>query len=113
MPQRFNKKRLVIASHNPGKVREISALLSLCNIEVISAAALGLAEPAEDGTTFIENANIKLVWPPRGERGFGYDPMFIPKGFNITFGEFKPADKHAISHRAIAFDKLRATCFPP
>ena len=52
MPQRFNKKKLVIASHNPGKVREISALLSLCNIEVISAAALGLAEPPEDGATF-------------------------------------------------------------
>ena len=55
----------------------------------------------------------KLVWPPRGDKGFGYDSMFVPKGFSITFGEFKPADKHAISHRANAFDKLRATCFPP
>ena len=61
MPQRFNIKRLVIASHNPGKVLEISALLSLCNIEVISAASLWLAEPAEDWTTFIENANIKAA----------------------------------------------------
>ena len=203
MPQRFNEKKLVIASHNPGKVREITALLSLCDIEVFSAAGLRLPEPAEDGATFIENAKIKataaaeasslpaladdsglvvpaldgkpgihsarwagpdknfklamtkvwdklvnrdpaayfvcalsicwphkerkaghikifegrvdgkLVWPPRGDKGFGYDPMFIPKGFNITFGEFKPADKHAISHRANAFDKLRATCFPP
>ena len=56
-----NKKRLVIASHTPGKVREISALLSLCNIEVISAAALGLSEPAEDGASFVENANIKAT----------------------------------------------------
>ena len=55
----------------------------------------------------------KLVWPPRGDKGFGYDPMFVPKGFNITFGEFKPVDKHAISHRANAFGKLTATYFPP
>ena len=203
MRQCFNLKKLVIASHNPGKVREISALLSLYNLEVFSSAELSLPEPPEDGTTFIENAKIKattaaeasslpaladdsglvvpaidgnpgihsarwagpdknfklamtkvwdklanrdpaayfvcalsicwpskkqkashikffegrvdgkLVWPPRGDRGFGYDPMFVPKGFNITFGEFKPIDKHAISHRANAFAKLRATCFPP
>ena len=203
MQQRFNEKKLVIASHNPGKVREITELLLLYDIEVFSAAELQLPEPVEDGATFMENAKIKasvaaeasslpaladdsglvvpalngkpgihsarwagpnknfklamkkvwdeldnrdpaayfvcalsicwphkdrkagriitlegqvdgkLVWPPRGDRGFGYDPMFIPKGFNITFGEFKPAEKHVISHRANAFDKLRATCFPP
>ena len=53
----------------------------------------------------------KLIWPPRGDRGFGYDPMFVPKGFDISFGEFLPADKHAISHRARAFEKFTAACF--
>jgi XTP/dITP diphosphohydrolase len=46
------------------------------------------------------------VWPPRGTHGFGYDPMFVPAGGELTFGEMEPADKHAISHRALAFRKL-------
>ncbi len=49
-----------------------------------------------------------LVWPPRGDKGFGYDPMFVPAGHDRTFGEFEPAEKHAISHRAEAFRKLVA-----
>jgi len=49
-----------------------------------------------------------LVWPPRGEKGFGYDPMFVPTGHDRTFGEFEPDEKHAISHRAEAFRKLVA-----
>ncbi len=49
-----------------------------------------------------------LVWPPRGDRGFGYDPMFVPDGYNQTFGEMDPAQKHAISHRANAFAAFRA-----
>jgi XTP/dITP diphosphohydrolase len=52
-----------------------------------------------------------LIWPPRGTKGFGYDPMFIPKGHDLTFGEMEPEAKHAISHRADAFKKLIAACF--
>ncbi len=191
--------RLVIASHNPGKAREIAELLAPYGVEVISAAALGLPEPEEIATTFIGNAELKaraaaarsglpaladdsglvvhaldgapgihsarwagpgkdfsvamtrvqrelqaksatdrrahfvaalslcwpdghcqsfegrvagrLVWPPRGGKGFGYDPMFVPDGHDVTFGEMEPAAKHAISHRADAFRKLTAACF--
>ncbi len=48
----------------------------------------------------------RLVWPPRGENGFGYDPVFVADGYDVTFGEMAPADKHAISHRARAFAKF-------
>lgn len=207
MSRRFTDKKLVIASHNGGKVREIAELLAPFGIEVVSAGALGLPEPEETGTTFEANAELKaraaaraaklpaladdsgvvvpaldgapgiysarwagptkdfmvamrkvedglaqkgahgadrrahfvavlalawpataqdpeghiemfrgevhgqLVWPPRGDKGFGYDPMFVPKGHGITFGEMEPAAKHAISHRARAFEKLVAACF--
>jgi XTP/dITP diphosphohydrolase len=201
MARRFIEPTLVIASHNPGKVREIGDLLAPFGTDVIAASELGLAEPVEDGATFIANAEIKaraaaessnlpaladdsglvvpalggepgihsarwagpdknfdmamqavwqkldgadpaayfvcaltlcwpatdskathmetfegrihgrLVWPGRGSNGFGYDPIFVPQGHEITFGEFDPADKHAISHRANAFRKLVADCF--
>ena len=52
-----------------------------------------------------------LVWPPRGDNGFGYDPIFLPEGRSQTFGEMDPAGKHAISHRAAAFRQLIAACF--
>ena len=52
-----------------------------------------------------------LTWPPRGERGFGYDPIFVPDGETPTFGEMEPARKHAMSHRADAFRKLVGACF--
>ena len=189
--------RLVIASHNQGKVREIGELLAPYGIETVSAKALGLPEPDETGTTFVANAELKalqasdlsglpaladdsglcadalggepgifsarwagenrdfadamrrveaaiaatgpapsrdahfvcalalawpdghvewfegrvdgtLVWPPRGDKGFGYDPMFLPLGGDATFGEMDPAAKHAISHRADAFRQLVA-----
>ena len=51
------------------------------------------------------------TFPPRGDKGFGYDPIFIPEGFDITFGEMAAEKKHAMSHRANAFQKLVATCF--
>jgi XTP/dITP diphosphohydrolase len=54
-----------------------------------------------------------LVWPPRGSRGFGYDPMFVADGESLTFGEMEPARKHAISHRARAFAKFAAECLGP
>ncbi len=184
-------ERLVVASHNPGKVVEIEALLAPFGVVTVGAAALGLPEPEETGATFEENAALKaraaaeasgllaladnsglvvpalggapgiysarwagpgkdfframervwrelgesdrrahfvavlalawpdgeiacfrgevhgrLVWPPRGDRGFGYDPMFVPDGYEMTFGEIDPDEKHRISHRARAFEKL-------
>ncbi len=196
MARRLQENRLVIASHNPGKLREIADLVAPFGIEAVSAAALGLAEPEETGRTFRANAELKalaaaegaglpaladdsglvvtalggapgihsarwagpdrdfsramaqveeelgqsedrsayflcalalawpdghvetfegrvdgiLVWPPRGTRGFGYDPVFLPDGENLTFGEMDPARKHAMSHRARAFAKLVAAC---
>ena len=200
--RRFVEPKLVIASHNAGKVAEIADLLRPYAVEVVSAGALGLPEPEETGDTFIDNAQLKavaatigcglpaladdsglcvhalngepglfsarwagedrdfgqamakvnrklgdapdrrahfvcalvlcwpatpttplqcarfegtvhgsLVWPPRGDRGFGYDPMFVPDGRTETFGEMDPAEKHAMSHRAAAFRQLVAACF--
>jgi XTP/dITP diphosphohydrolase len=202
MARRFIEPELVIASHNPGKVREIGNLVRPFGVPVVSAGALGLPEPEETGKTFEANAILKaraaalasgkpaladdsglavhalggdpgiysarwagpdkdfriamqkveaalagkadrsahfvcalalawpakgnkpgetevfegrvdgaLVWPPRGDQGFGYDPIFVPDGFDITFGEMDPAKKHAMSHRARAFAQLVAACF--
>jgi XTP/dITP diphosphohydrolase len=68
------------------------------------ALALGLP----DGSAQVFEGRVfgTIVWPPRGGRGFGYDPIFVPHGFRETFGEMEPAQKHAMSHRARAFDKL-------
>jgi XTP/dITP diphosphohydrolase len=195
-------ERLVVASHNAGKVREIQELVEPYDLLVFSAADLALAEPEETGSSFAANAKLKaaaaaraaalpalsddsglevallggapgiysarwagaeknfrdamsrvrdaladkggwmerpgpranftaalclawpdgriesfegrvyghLVWPPRGTRGFGYDPMFVPDGENLTFGEMEPDAKHAISHRALAFAKFARGC---
>jgi len=200
MARQFDGNRLVIASHNQGKVREIADLLAPFAIDVVSAGELGLPEPEETGTTFAENAALKarasvagsglpaladdsgfsvaalggapgihaarfatrqdgsrdfdwamervheaadgsgdktcwitcalalawpdghveifegrvegtLAWPPRGKLGFGYDPIFVPNGYAETFAEMSPEAKHAISHRAIAFEKMIAACF--
>ncbi len=200
--QRLDKgTRLVVASHNPGKLREIADLVAPFGLDVVSAAALGLPEPEETETTFAGNARLKavaaatasglpalsddsglevealggdpgvysarwagpskdfgaamkrvadeltkrgawsgagpranftcalslawpdgvahifegkvfgrLVWPPRGAQGFGYDPMFQPDGEALTFGEMDPAAKHAISHRARAFALFVDAC---
>jgi XTP/dITP diphosphohydrolase len=195
MPRLFAGNRLVVASHNQGKIEEISALLARYAIDTVSAGALGIPEPEETGDSFEANATLKanaaadasgcpaladdsglvvpalggapgiysarwagpakdfypamarvqhelgdrdrratfvavlalawpdggielfrgeangrLVWPPRGERGFGYDPMFVPEGGSETFGEMEPAEKHKISHRACAFAKLVEGC---
>ncbi|HEY2445899.1 MAG TPA: RdgB/HAM1 family non-canonical purine NTP pyrophosphatase [Rhizomicrobium sp.] len=188
-------KTLVIASHNPGKVREIEQLLLPFDLSIVSASDLGLCEVDESGATFAENAEIKaraaaesagmsaladdsglavtaldgapgiysarwagpdkdfgsamariehelqlfgtldysarfvcalalaqpgaeiqifegevageLTFPPRGSNGFGYDPIFVANGMRETFGELDPSRKHAISHRARAFAKLK------
>lgn len=73
-------------------------------------AVLALAWPNGDEILFRGEAHGHLVWPPRGERGFGYDPMFVPDGYSETFGEMDPQLKHRISHRARAFAKLQAAC---
>jgi XTP/dITP diphosphohydrolase len=189
--------RLVIASHNEGKVREIADLLAPFGVEAVSASKFGLAEPEETGASFAENAKHKaiaaarasrlpaladdsglevaalggepgihsarwggekrnfglamervhreleaagakdwranftcalalaapdgrcevfegkvfgtLTWPPRGIRGFGYDPIFVPEGYEQTFGEMEPSLKDSISHRVRAFEKLMLT----
>ncbi|MSO80637.1 MAG: RdgB/HAM1 family non-canonical purine NTP pyrophosphatase [Alphaproteobacteria bacterium] len=197
MARRLAAGRLVIASHNAGKVREIADLLVPFGMDIVIAAALGLPEPEETEDSFAGNAALKalaaargagltaladdsglavhaiggrpgvhsarwggpardfqaamarvmreigegggrgadfvcalalawpdghvegfegrvagtLVWPPRGGRGFGYDPIFVPEGDSRTFGEIDPDEKHRMSHRARAFDKLVAACF--
>lgn len=197
MARSFTEPKLVLATHNPGKVVEIAALLEPFGVEVVSAGELGLPEPEETEATFEGNARLKahaaaraanlpalsddsglavsgldgapgiysarwagpgkdfsvamarvetelgdnpdrsahfvcaltlawpdghdetfvgnvhgaLTFPPRGERGFGYDPIFIAEGHAQTFGEMDPAQKHAMSHRADAFSQLVAACF--
>jgi XTP/dITP diphosphohydrolase len=192
---RFERgETLVIASHNQGKVRELRELLEQFSLIILGAAELGLPEPEETGSSFVENALLKaraaasasghgaladdsglavaaldgapgiysarwagkkkdfsaamarverelqtrnakdvsaefvcalavakpngnsesfegeiagsLVFPPRGEKGFGYDPIFLATGMRETFGEIEPAVKHGMSHRARAFKKL-------
>lgn len=73
--------------------------------------ALALAWPDGHCETFEGRIEGSLVWPPRGENGFGYDPVFVAAGHDLTFGEMDPAEKHAISHRAAAFAQLVAACF--
>ena len=73
--------------------------------------ALTLAWPDGHGETFEGTVAGMLVFPPRGNRGFGYDPIFVPDGYGITFAEMDPQQKHAMSHRADAFQKLVAACF--
>ena len=196
MARKFDGGKLVIATHNSGKVVEIADLLAPFGADLVSAGELGLPEPEETGSTFIANAELKalaaakgsgfpaladdsglvvptlggdpgiysarwagprknfqsamrkvedglrgekdrtarfvsaltlawpdghtvsvegtvrgeLTWPPRGDRGFGYDPVFVPVGYDITFGEMDPVEKHQISHRADAFRKLVNLC---
>ncbi len=69
---------------------------------------LCLANPVGAVQFFEGTIEGHLVWPPRGSKGFGYDPMFVPDGYGLTFGEMDPADKHAISHRAKAFAAFRS-----
>lgn len=72
---------------------------------------LCLAWPDGHDELFVGKVDGRLTWPMRGDLGFGYDPMFIPNGYDITFGEMDPETKHAMSHRADAFDQLVKACF--
>jgi XTP/dITP diphosphohydrolase len=74
-------------------------------------AVLTLAWPDGHTETFRGEAHGRLTWPPRGSKGFGYDPMFVPNGREITYGEMEPDEKHQISHRAVAFARLVKACF--
>ena len=74
-------------------------------------AALALCWPDGHCEAFEGRVDGTLVWPPRGDKGFGYDPMFLPRGGTETFGEMDQARKHDISHRADAFRKLVKACF--
>lgn len=199
MTRLFKERRLLVASHNAGKVREIADLLRPFAVTLSSSASLGLTEPEETEDTFIGNAKLKalaaahaahipaladdsglcidtlagapgvysarwagpdrdfnlamdrvkaelsargqvtsrahfvcalalawpdghcevfegrasgtIVFPKRGANGFGYDPIFVPDGYELTFGEMEPQLKHAISHRAAAFAALVEACF--
>jgi XTP/dITP diphosphohydrolase len=74
---------------------------------------LSLAWPNDGQTEAFEGrVDGTLVWPPRGDKGFGYDPMFVPVGYDQTFGELEPELKHGISHRADAFRKLVSALKP-
>jgi len=72
--------------------------------------ALTLAWPDSHCESFEGRVSGHLTWPPRGNKGFGYDPIFIPQGSDLTFGEIDPAQKHAQSHRADAFRQFVAAC---
>lgn len=72
--------------------------------------ALCLAWPGGETATFLGRVDGRTCWPPRGDRGFGYDPMFVPTGSRETYGEIDPAAKHASSHRSYAFAALVAAC---
>ena len=74
-------------------------------------AALCLAWPDGHTETFVGQVDGTTVWPPRGGKGFGYDPMFVPEGGTATFGEMDAGAKHAVSHRARAFARMMASCF--
>ncbi|MEL6861769.1 MAG: RdgB/HAM1 family non-canonical purine NTP pyrophosphatase [Pseudomonadota bacterium] len=71
-------------------------------------SCLAVAWPDGHEMTFRGESHGTLTWPPRGEMGFGYDPVFVPVGFDVTYAELEPAQKHAMSHRAAAFEKLKA-----
>ena len=79
--------------------------------EAMFVCALTLAWPDGHDETFLGTISGALKFPPSGDRGFGYDPIFVPTGFNQTFGEMDPDKKHAMSHRAHAFEQLVAACF--
>ena len=71
------------------------------------------SRPGQQGSVKVFEGRVEgqLSFPPKGDKGFGYDPIFVADGYTQTFGEMEPEAKHAISHRADAFRKLVAACF--
>jgi XTP/dITP diphosphohydrolase len=101
-----------------GAEKDFSAAMERVNRELgdgdrtaYFVSALTLAWPDGHCESVEGRVYGKLAWPVRGGNGFGYDPMFVPDGYGITFGEMDPAEKHRISHRADAFAKLVERCF--
>ena len=92
-----------------GKAME-TVMNSLNEFEDKSAAficVLALCWPDGREEVFEGRVEGHIVWPPRGDKGFGYDPIFVPRGYDVTFAEMEPEEKHKISHRADAFKKLK------
>jgi XTP/dITP diphosphohydrolase len=102
-----------------GDAKDFAAAMARVNGEMADAedrrawfvAALCLAWPDGHTETFVGRVDGTATWPPRGDKGFGYDPMFVPADTGMTFGEMDAADKHAVSHRARAFAQILAACF--
>ena len=90
------------------KVETLLAEIRATDRSAYFACTLAVAWPDGAHEIFEGKAHGTLTWPPRGEKGFGFDPMFIPDGYHVTFAEMDPAHKHSISHRADAFAKLKA-----
>lgn len=99
------EKDFALAMH---KIEE--ALAGKVDRRAYFACALALAWPDEHVEVFEGHVHGHLVWPMRGERGFGYDPIFVADAQTLTFGEMEPEAKHRISHRADAFRQLTAAC---
>ena len=106
----------------PDGSRDFAAAMAAVNARLVRTGAapeppahfvcvLSLAWPDGWCETVEGYVHGRLIWPPRGERGFGYDPVFVPNGYDITFGEMDPDEKHRISHRADAFRQLTERCF--
>ena len=74
--------------------------------------SLSISWPDKYDVTVSGQVNGKFTWPPKGDKGFGYDPIFKPQGYDLTFAEMDPIFKHKISHRSLAFNKLIDLCFP-
>lgn len=109
----------VLSARWGGPEKDFAKAMALVNERVGDAAdrrawfvaALCLAWPDGHTETFFGRVDGTMVWPPRGHKGFGYDPMFVPEGGTETFGEMEPGAKHAVSHRARAFAQVMKSCF--
>jgi len=90
------------------KVERELVAIGATNRSANFVSCLAVAWPDGEEITFRGEVHGHLTWPPRGEMGFGYDPVFVPEGHEVTFAELKPEQKHSMSHRAVAFEKLKA-----
>lgn len=108
----------VLSARWAGPSKDFAAAMTRVNLELGDATdrrawftcALCLAAPDGVTATFLGRAEGSVIWPPRGDAGFGYDPIFVPVGGHDSYGEMSPALKHATSHRARAFAQLVAAC---
>jgi XTP/dITP diphosphohydrolase len=108
----------VLSARWAGPGRDFAPAMARVHVEMGDApdrrawfvAALCLAWPDDETATFLGRVDGTVTWPPRGDKGFGYDPIFLPAGAARTFGEMAPEEKGARSHRARAFAQLRLAC---